>query len=447
MLVTPVGCGGDAVDADVRVALAGPVDDPPVAVGGGVMGLVDDHEIERRHGLEVGRAGKRRDHGEGRAPAPRLGAGIDDRGRERRVDLGEFEGVLGGQLVAVGEHAGLGVAAGQHLADDAGEHQGLPTACRSDAEGIAVLVERAHAALDEGLLAGTKQQGPGPPIAPRPAGSDWPAAPPAPGRAAAGRPVRRPAPVPGPAALARPRAHGAGPLPRRRREGHPGATVRPPLEGLPVLVVRRDGEADFVTRLAVPVLADIDLRQELDAVEHGETVDAPDRLRLRRGVLLRQAAGRVEDAAHERPAHVGPLGALGAREADQAPHPAPCVGALEEHELGVEIDRAGGLVAGGVAPGPALARIVVAARLDGHAHGRDGALGDDVVGGLLLGIVEVVPGSGHGWGAPSSCVSLCGVDGVPAGAGAGRPNSSLSLAGLTGPPILVISRPRWGSSI
>ena len=83
LAVTPVRGRGDAVDADVRVALARPVYDPPVALGGGVMGLVDDHEIERRHGLEVGRAGKGRDHGEGGAPAPRLGAGIDDRRRER----------------------------------------------------------------------------------------------------------------------------------------------------------------------------------------------------------------------------------------------------------------------------------------------------------------------------------------------------------------------------
>ena len=68
---------------------------------------------------------------------------------------------------------------------------------------------------------------------------------------------------------------------------------------LPILLVGRDGKADFIARLAVLILANVDFGQELDAVEHMEAVDAADRLRLRRGVLLRQAARRIEDAAHE----------------------------------------------------------------------------------------------------------------------------------------------------
>ena len=68
--IATVGRCGDAVDPGFGVALAGPVDDPPVGIGGGVVGLVDDHEIERRHGVEIALSREGRNHGEGGPPAP-----------------------------------------------------------------------------------------------------------------------------------------------------------------------------------------------------------------------------------------------------------------------------------------------------------------------------------------------------------------------------------------
>ena len=50
LAVTAIGRCGDTEDANHRIALQRPVDDSPIAVGDGVMRLVDHQQIERRHG-------------------------------------------------------------------------------------------------------------------------------------------------------------------------------------------------------------------------------------------------------------------------------------------------------------------------------------------------------------------------------------------------------------
>ena len=135
-----------------------------------------------------------------------------------------------------------------------------------------------------------------------------------------------------------------------------------------VLVVGGDGDPDLVLVLAAGVLADVDPGQELEAVQVREAPDAPLGLRLGRAVLVRDAVRRVQDAAHQAPAHVGPLRALGAHQPDQAEDLAPRVLALEDRVLAVQVDGAGVGVAGGVAAGPALLLVVVAARADGQPH-------------------------------------------------------------------------------
>jgi hypothetical protein len=116
------------------------------------------------------------------------------------IDAGELGAVLRGQLVAMREHAGLGVAVADHLAGDRREHDGLARAGGRDAERVAAGGERSHAALDEGLLAGAQAHGRSPPHC---AQLGRPAPGPAPGRgrglaAAGGR--RRAAAGRGPAA-------------------------------------------------------------------------------------------------------------------------------------------------------------------------------------------------------------------------------------------------------
>src|SRR5690606_25762744 len=117
------------------------------------------------------------------------------------------------------------------------------------------------------------------------------------------------------------------------------------------------------------------------------------RLRLRRLVLVRDPARRIQHAADEAAAHVGPIRPLGAVEPDQGEDLAPGILALGHRELAVEIDRTG-RAAGGMAPGPALRGIVEAAGADGQAHPGKRALGDQVR--VRLRVVEVVPLAGHG---------------------------------------------------
>src|SRR5690606_41492958 len=100
-------------------------------------------------------------------------------------------------------------------------------------------------------------------------------------------------------------------------------------------------------------------------------------------------------AADQAAAHVRPVRPFGAVEPDQGEDLAPGVGTFENRELARKIDRAGGSPRG-VSAGPALRRIVESARADCQAHLGQRALGDDVA--VLLGVVEIVPGSSHGWG-------------------------------------------------
>src|SRR5690606_8506651 len=106
---------------------------------------------------------------------------------------------------------------------------------------------------------------------------------------------------------------------------------------------------------------------ELQAIEISKAADTPGGLSLRRLVLVGDATGRVQHAADQAAAHVGPLRSLRAVEADQRKDLAPGVGPFEDRELAVQIDRPGRAV-GRIAAGPSLAGIVVAARTDGEPY-------------------------------------------------------------------------------
>src|SRR5690606_38664156 len=211
-----------------------------------------------------------------------------------------------------------------------------------------------------------------------------------------------------------------------RRATHPRGVV---------LVIGLDRLLDDGLVLTVLVLLPIDFAEELDAVEIREAGNAPRVLGLGTGIARMDAARGVEDRLDEGAAHVRPLGALGAVEADQRPHLAAGVLALHHDELAAEVHRAGVLVAGRVAAGPPLARIVEAARADGHAHAYQRAFRDQVERGLLVGVVEIEVSHGV---APYCCADS---------EGAGRAKSRRSRAGRAGPAILAINRPRCGSSI
>ena len=160
-------------------------------------------------------------------------------------------------------------------------------------------------------------------------------------------------------------------------------------------MIGRDRAADLVPVVAAGIGADVDAGDELDPVEIGETADASRGLRLRRHVLVGNPARRVQHAAHEAAAHVGPIRPLGAVEADQGENLAPGIRTLGHGELAVEIDgtcRA----ARGIAPGPALRGVVEPARADGQTHLGQRAFRDEV--GVALRVVEVVPETRHGWG-------------------------------------------------
>ena len=76
LAVAPIGRRRDAVDPAHGVAMKGLVDDPAVAVGRRVMGFIDDQQVDRRHGLQVGLAGQGLNHGEGDLAVPGLCPGI-----------------------------------------------------------------------------------------------------------------------------------------------------------------------------------------------------------------------------------------------------------------------------------------------------------------------------------------------------------------------------------
>ena len=125
LAVAAIGRCGDTEDANHRIALQRPVDDLPITFGHRMVCFVDHQEIERRHGFEIGSARQGRHHREGDLALPRLLGGIDHRGGQRRIYPGELAAVLLGELVAVGQHTGLGVAVVDHLTGDGRQHDGL----------------------------------------------------------------------------------------------------------------------------------------------------------------------------------------------------------------------------------------------------------------------------------------------------------------------------------
>ena len=133
LAVAPVGRRRDAEDPAGRIGTADMIDDPAIAVGHGVMRLVDDQKVERGHRRQIGRPREGRHHGEGRPPCPALGLGIDDGGGDVRRNPAELRPVLRGQLVAMGQDAGLGITALEGLRDNRRQGDGLAEARRGDA--------------------------------------------------------------------------------------------------------------------------------------------------------------------------------------------------------------------------------------------------------------------------------------------------------------------------
>ena len=159
LAVAAIGRCGDTEDANHRIALQRPVDDSPITFGHRMVCFVDHQEIERRHGFEIGSARQGRHHREGDLALPRLLGGIDHRGGQRRINPGELAAVLFGELVAVGQHTGLGAAIADHLTGDGRQHDGLSSTGRRDSKRVAVGVERSNAALDEQFLTRTEHHG------------------------------------------------------------------------------------------------------------------------------------------------------------------------------------------------------------------------------------------------------------------------------------------------
>jgi hypothetical protein len=147
LAIAPVRRGGDAEDPAGRVCAPDMVDDPAITVGHRVMRLVDDQQVERGHRGQVDGPRQSGHHGKGRLTGPALGLGIEHRAEDFGCDPAEFCPVLRGQLVAMREDAGLGVAPLEGLCDDRRKGDGLAEPRRGDAEGVAVIAERRKAAL------------------------------------------------------------------------------------------------------------------------------------------------------------------------------------------------------------------------------------------------------------------------------------------------------------
>jgi len=156
--VAPVRRRRDPEDAGIGIGVPHPINDAAVAVGDGMVRLVDDQQVETRHVGEVRGARQRRHHGEGDLAAPRFLRGVDDRCGDARHHALELGAVLRGQLVAMRQHAGLGTVA-DHLAGDRRQHHGLASTGGCHAQRVAAGGERSHTALDEGLLAGAQAHG------------------------------------------------------------------------------------------------------------------------------------------------------------------------------------------------------------------------------------------------------------------------------------------------
>ena len=164
-LVAPVRRGGDPEDTGIGIGVAHPVDDAAVTVSHRMMRFVDHQQVKARHVGEVRGPCQRRHHGEGDLTTPGFLGGIDHRSGNSRHHPLEFGTVLGGQFVAMGQHAGLGSMA-DHLAGDRRQHDGLASTSGCHAQRVAAGGERSHAALDEGLLAGAQAHGRSPLTAP-----------------------------------------------------------------------------------------------------------------------------------------------------------------------------------------------------------------------------------------------------------------------------------------
>ena len=95
LLVAPVRGGCDPEDAGIRIGRAHPVNDAAIAVGDGVMRLVDDQQVKARHGGQIALTRQRGHHGEGNLTTPGFGSGIHNRGGYRGIDPAKLLAVLG----------------------------------------------------------------------------------------------------------------------------------------------------------------------------------------------------------------------------------------------------------------------------------------------------------------------------------------------------------------
>ena len=150
--VAPVGRRRDAEDPGLRIGVAHPVDDAAVALGHSVMRLVDDQQIELRHGREIGGPRQRRRHGEGDLALPGLG-------RWRRRRRWRCPGLTRANFARFWRSARHDARAHKPsrrrraAAGDGGEHD-LARARGCYAQRVVAGRERSQAALHEEFLAG-----------------------------------------------------------------------------------------------------------------------------------------------------------------------------------------------------------------------------------------------------------------------------------------------------
>ena len=143
---------------------------------------------------------------------------------------------------------------------------------------------------------------------------------------------------------------------------------------------------------ALVVFLYIDAGDEFQAIEIGETLNAPRGAGLRCLVLGVDVACRIERATDKTAPHLAPGRPFLGVQTDVRPHLSLGERPAGDNELASEIHRTGVKRLGGVTTGPALVVVIKATGFERHAHRHHGALGDYIKAGLLrVGVVKVVP--------------------------------------------------------
>ena len=114
--------------------------------------FINHQQIQRGHVLQVAVSAQCLHHGKGGLTIPGLCMGIKYRSADRRIYAPELGFVLSGELIAMGQHAGLGIFTGQPLPGNTGQHDGFAGARRRHSQRILVLFKRSQTALHKQLL-------------------------------------------------------------------------------------------------------------------------------------------------------------------------------------------------------------------------------------------------------------------------------------------------------